>query len=94
MSREIRIPYRDRSEPISAIGDLARTLAGEDRAVARQLAVEAGGCSDRLRYVLRTRAINDPDAYRWQFAYWVNAPVAEGGFVDDFTPTHRHVVKR
>lgn len=41
MTWQLRIPYRDRSEPIAAVGDLARNLTGEDRAVARQLALDA-----------------------------------------------------
>jgi hypothetical protein len=37
MSHEIRIPYRDRSDPLPAVADAARALEGDDRAVARQI---------------------------------------------------------
>jgi hypothetical protein len=40
VSREIRIPYRDRSDPLSAVVDATRGLPeGDDRAVARQIAL-------------------------------------------------------
>jgi hypothetical protein len=45
MTERIRIPYRDRNQPLDAeaVSDLPRALAGDERTVARQLLMDARG---------------------------------------------------
>jgi hypothetical protein len=44
MSHEIRIPHRDRSDPLSSVGELARHLESPDEsAIVRQLVTDAAG---------------------------------------------------
>ncbi len=44
MSHEIRIPHRDRSDPLSSVGELARHLESPDEsATVRELVTDAAG---------------------------------------------------
>jgi len=43
MSHEIRIPHRDRSDPLSSVGELARHLSPDESATVREIVTDAAG---------------------------------------------------
>lgn len=64
MSWQIQIPYRDRSDPLSAVGELANTLeADEDCAAARQLVIHGvmAGLPTAGELVDRVEALDTSD---------------------------------